>query len=1020
MATINKTAKTKKPSGLAIVRDSNLKFCMSWKIADQNYSKGHQLRWRVWTTEKKSTKWTTVTLGSAATKKSIALSSSDYYPTAKKPNVYAFEFETRGKRNPTTQTQNGDTIITTYDWSAWNGKKWLIKEPNKPSLTATLTASYTTNFVWTGNNDSTDNRPFSRFEYQMVLIRACKITDGSKVTGWSSTTTANSDGNKSQAESNISTDSYTRWFRIRAVGAGGASGWVYAKHVYAKPYKPTISKLEAKTVSSTTNVFAKWTAKADAAHPIDQTVVEYAISTGTTYASTGTTGITLNDTTGTDSASFKISSVLDYDQCLFVRVKNEHDTDINTGNWVATDWKVAQYGQLKTPSNLTVTLTNSTTVSVAVTNESTVSTSRVAIIYRGTNGKDITVAVTSAGNGAKSLTGVRIPTTAERTTVTFYAYAFVGSYTEKTRTDSAKQYTIDATMTSAKLKDSVTSPAVPVAPGAVSVTQSGSEAFMVWNNTWADATQTELSWSKNPNAWESTEQPQTYVIQDKNAQQWRIANVEPGYVWYFRARFINASGDNPIYAPYCDLLSLDLTAEPDKPILKLSKPNVAPNGNLNATWTYSCADGIAQGSAQLARVTNPGQASESYSAPFATTASSKSKSFSVKGWTSGQNHYVAVRTTSLNSKTSEWSDPVPVYVGAPITMTLTTSLSNVTITDSDSGTRTALSLTALPLTVTATGAGNGGTTTLVIERDDEYHMERPDNSMMDGYAGETIAVYSQIGEAQMSIDQNLMNGRFDDGAKYRLTVTAEDGNGQSAQMVTKFEVHWNHQAAVPTASVVMENGVAKITATAPTGTVTGDGCDIYRLSVDNPQLIVQGGAFGTAYVDPYPALGENGGYRIVDVTKYGDYITAGDQPAWVDIPINLDNKTGYIHFNGESIPVTFNVELSSSWSKDFKETKYLGGAVRGDWNPAVSRSTNVNVVLLSNDTESIQAMRRLADWPGICHVRTQDGSSFTADVQVTGNTGVSVAGKIETYSLKITRVEPQELDGLPYSEWVTQ
>ena len=290
--------------------------------------------------------------------------------------------------------------------------------------------------------------------------------------------------------------------------------------------------------------------------------------------------------------------------------------------------------------------------------------------------------------------------------------------------------------------------------------------------------------------------------------------------------------------------------------------------------------------------------------------------------------------------------------------------------------------------------------------------------MRDGYKGETVFLFTQDGEDPITIDRP-MYGMLDDSAMYTMVATVEDGNGQSKTEKMKLEVHWDHQPNTPDAQVVIQNGAAVITATAP-DTLAGDGVDIYRLSTDNPQLIVQGGAFGTAYVDPYPALGENAGYRIVNVTKYGDYITATNQFAWVDKKINIDNMVGYIHFNGEVLPLQFNVEISGSWSKDFKQTRYLNGTIRGDWNAGVSRTGSVNVVIPSDDTDRIQMIRRLADYTGICHVRTQDGSSFPADVQVSGNTGYSVGGHVESYTLNITRIAPQELDGIPYSEWISQ
>jgi hypothetical protein len=56
-----------------------------------------------------------------------------------------------------------------------------------------------------------------------------------------------------------------------------------------------------------------------------------------------------------------------------------------------------------------------------------------------------------------------------------------------------------------------------------------------------------------------------------------------------------------------------------------------------------------------------------------------------------------------------------------------------------------MSLTALPLTATVTGSGTGGTTTLVIERAEDYHIDRPDEQDFNGFEGETILLFSQTG-----------------------------------------------------------------------------------------------------------------------------------------------------------------------------------------------------------------------------------------------------------------------------------
>ena len=1003
---------TKKPSGLAVVRAGALKFAMSWKIADEDYGRGHQLRWRTWSNETNHSAWTSIIMGAQATSKTVTLTASDYYPTSGKGFLAAFEFEARGQR----ATADG----VTYTWSAWSGKKWNLLAPARPTVTTELTASNKTKFSYDTEIDTEGGRPFAGFRYQSFVMKDCKETNGANLNwkasnaGWVDAT-ANAAGSYTATEDSaaMASGSWTRWFRVQARGAGGASEWRYAKHVYAVPYRARIQSAEAKERSGNTNVLMTWTAGSDAAHPIDETEAQYSVSVpaaGMTFNGSWTTGATSADTAGSDGANFTFSDTVGLDECLFVRVLTKHDA-----NSTPSDYFIAKAGDLTAPTLGTVTIDASYKGTFNVTHNSSVPDSKTAIVYRGADGKDIVVAVLD--HSTTQVTNIQLPASSRRPRIG--AYELQGTATRKQRSDGVYAYAVTSNMESSRVWETQAVPEVPVAPEDVTVENSRpNEALIRWDWSWGDADQAEISWTNIKDGWRSTEEPSRYVVNNKWATYWRISGIDPGSVWYFRVRLIDTSGEQPLYGPYSDTVSLDLTAAPDQPILSVSKGVVRPGGKLQASWSYECDDGIAQAAAEVRLATVNGS-TVTYGALLGKTKGAKRLTFATEGMTSGTTYNVAVRVTSKTGKVSDWSDPVPFYIGEALVCTISQiSITSETITDSDGQTRTTNVLDALPLTATITGAGAGGTTTLIIERLDDYHMERPDGSVKDGYEGETIVIKKQTGEAQISVARDDLLGILDDGAAFRMIATVEDGYGQSAQKEIRFEVHWNHQAAKPTANVEIEDGVAVITATAPASAVTGDACDIYRLSTDAPQLIIQGGEFGEAYVDPYPALGENGGYRIVDVTKYGDYITADDQPAWIDEAINIDKNVGYIHYSGVAIPVEFDAELSSSWTKDFLETKYLGGSVRGDWNTAVSRKQTVNISVPTDDTETVKAFRMLADNPGICHVRTPDGSSFAADVQVSGSVGYSVAGKIEKYSLAITRVDPQELDGITYDEWV--
>ena len=396
------------------------------------------------------------------------------------------------------------------------------------------------------------------------------------------------------------------------------------------------------------------------------------------------------------------------------------------------------------------------------------------------------------------------------------------------------------------------------------------------------------------------------------------------------------------------------------------------------------------------------------------------------------------------------------------------------------GIREFKALTELPLEVNVSGAGIGGTTIIAIERSEAFHMRRPDESDIDGYKGETVYLKTFENDGRFTINKDDLIGYLDDRAQYRLTATAKDSLGQVAEDYIDFIVDWAHQAIVPSGKVVIDEGhdVAMLTPLLIDGyTLTsdttieedksyytrevdeetgevfydlvlepvdsgistyyeivegtapeGDVCDIYRLSVDKPELVFENAEFGKVYVDPYPTIGEYGGYRFVYKTYNGDYTTADGHIAWYNTTEGeneiIDTFTSIINYGGDRISLPYNLSLSNRWAKDFQQTNYLGGHIQGDWNPAVSRTGTITSVGIVNadlgsekDVEVIEAIRRLAVYPGICHVRTPDGSSFAANVNVSEDREQKMINQLASYSLEITRVDSEGLDGMTYERW---
>lgn len=1120
-----KQKKTKEPKGPSIKRNKGNYVC-TWKIGDADYGDGQTMQYRTKGPNKWSA-WHNVSgVGKTTTQKTIKLPISDYWPEPKKPHLEAVAFRVRGNRKSYTTGTGKKKKIHNPTVSEWAKDSFDVKKPNRPgpiTVTPSDTLSNQCTFGWKTTVSDTSTAVFNDVQYQSMLVKASTVTDGSKLT-WSSSKPGWLAGSKgaessltvSEDTSRLADGSWTRWIRVRSRGPAGASAWRYGKHVYALPYRAKITSVKAKTVAAGGYLCTvKWESSSPASHPIDSTTIQYAFATpdaGLTCpdSASWTDAKTTTDTAGADGASFSIDSVVGYDQCLFVRVNNIHDKDVTYGLP-----KMADVGPLTAPENLSITNTDAEThrATVNCDNQSAVLDSFLVVLYRDkTNPTGFPIGIIP--HGSSSIT-VQCPVWTG--SPSFSVYAAVGSYRATTRADGVTSYAVTAKMKSSKLS---AGGSVPAAPTNVSVaaTDVPGTIQVTFDWAWATADAAELSWADHEDAWESTDEPETYEIHNTHASRWNISGLDTGITWYVRVRLKSGDGDNATYGAYSDTQTIDLTSAPAIPVMELSASVITQEGSVTASWAYVSTDGTPQAGANVVDIADPtstatyvlttdthvktyktyyaksgdnynqvnlgeyvassdtavvdgkiyytrtgsgtaaspyvytrvleptGNPSTSgyfefsgdYISPagyyevnyrvIASTETAQSVTINAltAGWETGETHYLAVSVVSASGKESQgYSDPVTVNVAVPLVATITqTSLVEQTVTE-DEDTWTINALTAMPLTLTVTGALTGGTTTVIIERATNYHLVRPDETDYNGFAEETICIMEQTGEAEMTITQDDLIGPLDDGASYRIIATVQDGLQSAQAEPLEFEVHWTHQAVMPEADVIVdeENLVAFLTPIAPEGWAQGDTCDLYRLSVDRPVLIYPNATFGEKYVDPFPTIGEHGGHRFVYRTINGDFITADNHLAILDIDEDegdrLDSEFNVIDFGQNRVEFRYNVDLSSSWKKDFQETKYLGGSIQGDWNPGVSRTGSVSTaVVASQDQDVIESMRRLAVWPGICHVRTKDGSSYAADVQVSESRKHDNGQRIVSFSLSITRVDPEDYDGLTYAEWM--
>ena len=968
-------SKSKKPSGLSVTRNGNT-YKLAWKIGDSDYGNGQNLWYRI-----NDGGWAKPSIGASATSYSIT--------NANAKKIY---FQVRGNRKK--YKKKGKNVNPS--WSDWAGYTWTAAKPKIDSLEYENDTPNSGTFSWKVNSKTNDVYVLDTVKSYSVIVRGTEPPSN-----WGTATNRSAEGEITITEDTtaIAEGNFVRWFKIEATGNAGTTIRT-ASHAYGAPSEPQLTAAEAVTKGSYTQITASWNDFPDSRFPIDKVVLQYAISSPTNAdmsapSSGWSDAIELSKTNSADRIVVNVDDAIGADDCLWVRIMLDHD-----GNTSYSNALLAQIGKLAAPGINASPNTETGSVSISITKNTSCNVANTAIFYRAEDEPSNDRIIAILPNNRTSTT-VYVPDIIGKTNTCFGAYAFVGTY-------DSSSLIVEPKMISDTVTDSDIA-AVP--PDNVTIIEGPRDGTVRvgWEWSWVEALSAEISWSEFPEAWESTNEPSTYTVKNKQATSWVVADLEVGKTWYFRVRLIGEDEDNnAIKGPWSQTVAYNLSSVPDRPALSLSKSVINEGGSVTARWAYSATGDTEQAYAEICLVTYDSNNEPVYGDVIASTAEGQSVEIS-QDWTTGTTYYLSVRVTTTAGLQSAWSEVASVYVADPVEIAITQN----SITNNV--------LKTMPITATITGAGATGTTILSIIRAEDYHLYRPDDKDYDGYEGETIATISQTGEAQITITVDDLVGRLDDGAKYTLIATVIDSYGQTASEEVPFTVNWTHKAIVPIVEVKIDKyqRIANITPIAPEGALETDTCDIYRITADQPELVYKGATFGETYVDPYPGFGESCGHRIVMITANGDYVTEQGF-AWYDSDSAdgdiLEEQQMVINVNGEQIELPYNIELSNKWNKDFKRTSYLGGSVQGDWNPAVTRDLSADTVLVRNlDLDRQLAMRDLAGYAGVAHIRTPDGSSLTCDIQISESQ--SYETKKITYSMTIQAVDPQEPVGLTLEEW---
>lgn len=1078
----------------------------SWSIGDENYGAGQQLWWRMSGQKDKLTaaEWTkrtkryakghsTAKISTSATSITFAeLTLTDFYPHNPDQHLRWIIVSVRGQRSKYNKKKSGKTKHYDPKWSDKASRLVNILPPpkpekNDPSAGASdfqkiFTWSVPSSSSWAGVDTKKSKYDLEEYEifydtqWQTILVDnnssspsraygddAYKSShlgwdDGTKPAGETSSTITITETTSSWTGNY----SYTRYVRVRSRGPGGVSDWVEMKYTYSNNPAPSrdlqAQFTEDKSGNYTLTITNDETKKK--AYPVDYYSVQHLIDIPVTSISGGTVTISTpseNDANWVEdkriskkgSFSFPLDTFTPEDKLIWARLVEVYgDNQQAKGAGQLVDGRKSY--PLKSPTNLSITNISTTNhrVTVNATNASDVAASYLVVYYRTSKDESNKTAVDIIPHGTTSKT-VQLPDWGNKQ-IDIGVQAMLANFDYTLYSSGVKNYVFRAVKGIFMFSDIVwDGGSLPRPPSnlKLSLGKKIDTITATWDWTWTEADAAEISWADHEDAWESTDPPSTYVIDNTQNGRWNISGLSVGD-WWVRVRFMKYNEDATTYGMYCDAEHIKIVSTPDKPYLMITPSLIAPEDSVTLSWVYSSEDGAPQQKAEVVKAGDLKTVLKTAdNGEMTMTLSKKDPGVT---WNDGEQVQLRLRLTSGENQVSEWSDISSFRVASkPVAPVISSFIDGCWVANSsitiDEMTITKNCLVKMPLKFIVANIPANNELNISITRKSGNIIQKPDESDYPVYAGDISylsvpPILSSGSAITVTINQDDLREVLDDGHDYYLNLTNTDPYGQATSATPiEFRVKWTHQAVKPEAVITFDRDdyTASISPKRPaSGYVAGDVCDIYRLSVDKPQLVYSGAILNAntsdnTIVDPYPTIGEFGGYRIIYRTINGDYRIGSSAVAeyaltdYDDDDYIIDDFVSIIDFGANKVVLRYDLSLSNSWKKDFIETQYLGGSVQGDWNPGVSRTgTLKTTVTIQEDPfvdepgSVVEAMRRLAVYPGVCHVRTPDGSNYYANVDVQEDREEKWVNKLAKFSLSITRVDPPfENEGLTLADW---
>jgi len=568
----------------------------------------------------------------------------------------------------------------------------------------------------------------------------------------------------------------------------------------------------------------------------------------------------------------------------------------------------------------------------------------------------------------------------------------------------------------------------------------------------------EVSWSSNPNAWESSETPETFEFEwadpeSKDPEHWgntatvQIAKLEDGVTHYVRARSYYEQ-DEKMYSAYSETVTVTPFSAPTSVVL--NEPGPVRRGDpIEVYWTIEGEHEQAEFNVFQTGMGGTSLASGTGSSCHATITpdrygSADTISFHVEagfggGMTASNTVSVAIIDTPscevCVQEVTAQEQPFEVYCDDGRSDVLLACSSMGIAYDGPDGDmsqqagyvvwttamrpdwsmrtwRNTMLYSKLAADVSAALAAKNAAEAARDALDpsdagyEDAVIEAENAGVAYSAALAAQAVHPASGTVYMASIAMPEDVAFLDTGSYSMTARAKEpvAGMTSDEASCTFKVNWAHQAPTPSDAITVEADAQEMTAAitlpAPTGAAQGDVYDVYRANPTGHELIAGGVQFGSTVTDRLAPFGDGYlHYRVACRTADGDV-------AFLDYEYELPAHFVRIDWEDRYIDLPYNLELSDSYEKAFEARSHMDGTVNGYYERAVMHTGGYSAEIpRAIGTNDMNLLRELGEYAGPVFCRTQHGMAFQCDAQVSelslDNVSAAISARLDLTAMRL-------------------